>query len=92
MNVIQSSDPNNESMAHDPDVLPHDYNDCDMDEIFFKAVVPDDLEKAPASRCMCGRPDCGKCFPPQPSEFSPPITGAEAWLMQKYPRRLGVSL
>ena len=55
---------NNQSTAHDPDVLPHDYASQDMDQIFMKAIVPDDHDGAPASRCICGRPDCRTCFPP----------------------------
>ena len=83
-----SDDPNNQSTMHDPDVLPHNYEQRDLDAIFFKATAPDDQENAPASKCMCGRPDCGECFPAHPSEFSPPVTGAEAWLAQRYPRRV----
>ena len=84
-------DPNNDSTMHDPNVLPHNYDERDLNEIFFRAEVPEDQENSPASRCMCGRPDCQECFPPHPSEFSPPVTGAEAWLLQKYPRRLRTS-
>ena len=81
-------DPNNESPTHDPDVLPHDYGCNDMGKIFAKATVPDDEENAPASRCMCGRPECRQCFPPPPPEFGPPIRGAEVWMLKRYPRRL----
>ena len=83
-------DPNDQSAAHDPDVLPHEYSDHDLEEIFMKAEVPDDCENAPVSRCMCGRPDCEQCFPPHPPEFGPPVIGLEAWMAKgthRYPRR-----
>jgi hypothetical protein len=84
------ADANNQSPAHDPDVLPHDYASHDMDEIFMKAIVPDDHDGAPASRCICGRPDCSKCFPPQPPEFGPSPLPAESWMVcnGRLPRRL----
>ena len=84
------SDANNQSPQHDPDVLPHNYRQCDLDETCPKAVVPDDGDCGPTSRCICGRPDCEVCFPPRLPEFSPPIVNSEAWLTMKsvYPRRL----
>ena len=81
VNVAQTeADPNNTSRSHDPDVLPHDYNDEDLDEIFYKAVVPGDGDGAAASTCICGRPDCLECFPAQPRGMVGDRGLAEAWL------------
>jgi hypothetical protein len=76
----EDADVNNQSPAHDPDVLPHDYEINDLNDVFYKAVVPDDQDCAPSSRCICGRPDCKICFPPRPPEFGPPVAPAEAWM------------
>ena len=83
-------DINNQSPAHDPDVLPHDYDQQDLDSTFQKAIVPDDDDAAPVCRCMCGRPSCKLCFPPRPSEFGPPAAPAEAWIAStsRLPRRI----
>ena len=81
VNVAQTeADPNNTSRPHDPDVLPHDYNDEDLDEIFYKAVVPGDGDGAAASTCICGRPDCLECFPAEPRGMVRDRGLAEAWL------------
>ena len=83
VNAVQhEQDVNNSSTDHDPDVLPHDYSSKDMDEIFTKAVVPDDDDCAPVSACMCGRPDCKQCFPPRPQEFGTAARFQEAWMVQ----------
>ena len=83
VNAVQhEADVNNNSQSHDPDVLPHDYSSNDMDEIFTKAVVPDDDECAPVSACMCSRPDCRQCFPPRPQEFGAAAGFQEAWMVQ----------
>ena len=70
---------NNQSEAHDPDVLPHMYEEVDRDRIFEKAVAPDELDCAPTGRCICSRPECAICFPPRAPEFGPPVINAEAW-------------
>jgi hypothetical protein len=73
-------DPNNRSIAHDPDVLPHAYSEDDMDQIFLRAVVPDDGDSSSAVKCMCSRPECGVCFPKAKPEFSTINEYAEAWI------------
>ena len=77
----EQSDINNRSIAHDPDVLPHMYDEDDMNDIFLRAVVPDDGDSASATRCMCSRPECGVCFPKVRSEFGSIDEFAEAWLV-----------
>ena len=75
---------------HDPSVLPHEYLQEDVDKLFPIASAPEELDCAPVCRCICGRPDCGACFPPRAPEFGPAVERAEAWIMieGKYPRRL----
>ena len=31
--TLKNDDPNNDSTAHDPDLLPHEYNDEDLDDL-----------------------------------------------------------
>jgi hypothetical protein len=51
-----------------------------MNEIFLRAVVPDDGDSASATRCMCSRPECEVCFPKVKSEFGTVGEYTEAWL------------
>ena len=78
-------DVNNQSPAHDPDVLPHDYDEEERDRIFEKAVAPVEHDCAPTSRCICSRPECATCFPPRASELGPPVINAEAWIVASSP-------
>ena len=81
VNVVQGiEDPNCQSPAHDPDVLPHAYSDKDLNELFTKAIVPPDDGIALHDRCICSRPECRRCFPPPAPEFGPPVGPAEAWV------------
>ena len=66
------------SEAHDPAVLPHEYNDEDLEKLFKKAEVPAEVD-ASSLNCICSRPECKRCFPPRAQEFMPPVSGAEAW-------------
>ena len=66
------------SEAHDPAVLPHEYNDEDLEKLFKKAEVPAEVD-ASSLNCICSRPECKRCFPPRAREFMPPVSGAEAW-------------
>ena len=59
-------DTNNHGPAHDPDILPHNYNDEDLNSMFPRVVAPEDPDGVPTDQCICGRPTCVKCFPPQP--------------------------
>ena len=95
--VAQMEDPavgpaevNNQSIAHDPDVLPHMYDQAERDRIFDIALAPPEVDCAPVGKCICYRPECRLCFPLPLPEFSPPITNAEAWLVDRteLPRRL----
>ena len=97
IHVAQMEDPavgpaevNNQSIAHDPDVLPHMYDQTERDRIFDKAVAPPEVNCAPVGACICYRPECRLCFPLPLPEFSPPITNAEAWLVDRteLPRKL----
>ena len=82
-------DVNEQSPAHDPDILPHMYAQHDLEELFMKAEVPEDGDSAPQSRCMCSHPDCEVCFPEPGSSSSSTGPGlSEAWLAQQLPRRL----
>ena len=72
---------NDESEMHDPDVLPHMYDEVEMDRIFEKAVAPAELDCAPCNGCICSRPECSACFPPPLPEFGPPIANAETWVV-----------
>ena len=61
INAIQSEhdpDSNNQSPAHDPDVLPHLYETDDMNKFFEKAIAPAELDCASTGRCICSRPEC----------------------------------
>ena len=85
-------DTNNESPAHDPDILPHMYEQHDMDKLFMKAEAPEEGDSAPQSRCMCSHPDCEECFPAPGGDLGGGPGVSEAWLMQRgsalLPRRL----
>ena len=87
VNVVQEAstndEPNNQSPAHDPDVLPHAYSEKDLEEIFARAVVPPDDDVALEGRCICSRPDCERCFPPPAPEFGPPAGPAEVWMVDR---------
>ena len=74
-------DVNNASEMHDSDVLPHMYDQVEMDRIFEKAEAPAELDCAPTGGCICSRPECGECFPPPLPEFGPPVVNAETWLV-----------
>ena len=52
--------------AHDRDILPHSYNDEDLNNLFPQAVAPEDPDGVSTDQCICGRPTCVKCFPPDP--------------------------
>ena len=86
-NVVQraltSDDPNEQSPAHDPDVLPHAYAEEDLEWLFARAVVPPDDDVALEGRCICSRPNCERCFPPPAPEFGPPAGPAEAWVVDR---------
>ena len=79
----EQSDVNCRSVAHDPDVLPHMYGEADMNDVFFRAIVPDDGDSASATRCMCSRPECNACFPKVRSEFGTIEEYTEVWLMHE---------
>ena len=85
-------DTNNESPAHGPDILPHMYEQHDMDKLFMKAEAPEEGDSAPQSRCMCSHPDCEECFPAPGGDLGGGPGVSEAWLMQRgsarLPRRL----
>ena len=78
--AVNTEDVNNASEMHDPDVLPHMYDQREMDRIFEKAEAPAELDCAPSGTCICSRPECGECFPPPAAEFGPPVANAEAWM------------
>ena len=63
----------NKSPTHDPDVLSHMYDIGDMNTTFEVATAP--------AECICSRPGCRICFPPRVSEFGPPVTNSEVWLV-----------
>ena len=79
-------DVNCQSAMHDPDVLPHMYNVNDMNETFEKAIAPKEADCAPSGRCICGRPECHTCFPPQPPEIGPLLPPSEVWIVTSLPR------
>ena len=90
--AVGPDETNNQSPAHDPDVLPHMYDQTERDRIFDKAVAPPEMDCAPTGVCICSKPECRSCFPFQKPEFGPPIVNAEAWLvagrLARCPRRL----
>ena len=53
-----------EQEPHDPTVLPHEFDEKEMDLWFPKATAPllDDEGRPPS--CICSRPECRECFPP----------------------------
>ena len=53
-------DDNNHAPAHDPDILPHNYNDEDVNNLFPQAVAPADPDGSPTDQCICERPTCVK--------------------------------
>ena len=81
INAIRSEhDPhiNNQSPTHDPDALPHLYETDDMNELFEKAIAPDEMDCSPTGKCICSHPECRVCFPSKEYEFGPAITKSEA--------------
>ena len=59
-------DINNQGPAHDPDILPQHYNDEDLNNMFPRAVAPEDPDGVPTDCCICCCPTCFTCFPPHP--------------------------
>ena len=72
-------DINNQGPAHDPDILPHNYNDEDLKSMFPRAVAPEDPDGVLTDQCICGRPARVKCFPPQPQAPSHDGVWRENW-------------
>ena len=79
-------DVNCNSAMHDPRVLPHMYNEADMNKTFEKAIAPKEADCAPSGKCICGRPECRVCFPPIPPEIGPPLPLSEVRVVTSLPR------
>ena len=66
---------------HDLEIMPHMYDSKEMSKTFEMAVAPAELDRAPTGQCICSRPECRVCFPPPMTEFGPPVTNSEAWII-----------
>ena len=77
-------DTNNQGQTHEPDILPHNYNDEDLKSMFPGAVAPEDPDEVPTDQCISGRPTRVDCFPPHPQASSHDGLWRENWLTRKY--------
>ena len=76
---LDTTDDNDQGPAHSPVILSHDDHDDDLDKMFPRAVAPEDPERVPTDQCICCRPSCVKCFPPQPRAPSQDGVWREIW-------------
>ena len=76
---LDNDDDSNRGPAHDPDILPHNYDDSDLNNMFPRVVAPQDPDGVPTDQCICCRPSCVKCFPPQPLAPSQDGVWREIW-------------
>ena len=72
-------DINNQGPAYDPDILPYNYIDDDLNSMLLRAVAPEDPDGVPTDCCICCRPTCVKRFPPQPQAPSHDGVWRENW-------------
>ena len=73
------ADDDNRGPAHDPDILPHNYDDGDIDGLFPRAISPEDPDGVPTDQSICCRPSCLRCFLPHPRAPSQDGVCREIW-------------
>ena len=81
--TLNDEDVNNAGPAHDPDVLPHSYANDDLEQMFPRAIAPDDPEGIAPDHCICCRPGCVKCYPTGTSKADEPHRGQEVWCISR---------
>ena len=64
---------------HDPDVLPHEYLQEDLDQLFPLAVAPEEPDGTAPNQCICHRPECSECFPGAAGQPVRDVSGKESW-------------